>query len=49
MFASRTRVASFAGLFFAYMPAYLTAVARYDPLTAVFAQTYEAPVRAASA
>src|SRR6185295_8283342 len=32
--------AVFAGLFFAYMPAYLTAVARYDGPTAVFAQTY---------
>jgi uncharacterized membrane protein YgdD (TMEM256/DUF423 family) len=32
--------AVFAGLFFAYMPAYLAAVAKYDPLTSVFAQTY---------
>ena len=32
--------AVFAGLFFAYMPAYLTAVAGYDGPTAVFAQTY---------
>jgi MHS family proline/betaine transporter-like MFS transporter len=32
--------AVFAGLFFAYMPAYLMAVARYDASTAVFAQTY---------
>jgi MFS family permease len=32
--------AVFAGLFFAYMPAYLTAVSRYDAGTAVFAQTY---------
>ena len=31
--------AVFAGLFFAYMPAYLTTVAKYDQLTAVFAQT----------
>jgi MFS family permease len=32
--------AVFAGLFFAYMPAYLTAVAKYDSATATFAQTY---------
>lgn len=32
--------ASFAGLFFAYMPAYLAAVGKYDATTAVFAQTY---------
>ena len=32
--------AVFAGLFFAYMPAYLAAVAKYDPRTAVYAQTY---------
>ena len=32
--------AVFAGLFFAYMPAYLTAVSKYDASTAVFAQTY---------
>jgi MHS family proline/betaine transporter-like MFS transporter len=31
--------AVFAGLFYAYMPAYLTTVAKYDQLTAVFAQT----------
>jgi len=32
--------AVFAGLFFAYMPAYLTGIAKYDQSTAVFAQTY---------
>ena len=32
--------AAFAGLFFAHMPAYLAAVVKYDPATAVFAQTY---------
>jgi MFS family permease len=38
--AAQAVTAVFAGLFFAYMPAYLTAVSKYDPLTAVFAQTY---------
>jgi len=37
--AAQAATASFAGLFFAYMPAYLTAVAKYDAPTAVFAQT----------
>jgi len=37
--AAQAVTAAFAGLFFAYMPAYLTTVAKYDPLTAVFAQT----------
>jgi len=32
--------ASFAGLFFAHMPAYLVATAHYDQTTAVVAQTY---------
>src|SRR5215510_4477541 len=32
--------AVFAGLFFAYMPAYLASVAKYDAVTSVFAQTY---------
>ena len=39
--------AAFAGLFFAYMPAYLAAVARYDAPTAVFAQTYGVILHAA--
>jgi MFS transporter, MHS family, proline/betaine transporter len=39
--------AVFAGLFFAYMPAYLTAVSQYDPSTAVFAQTYGVVLHAA--
>jgi hypothetical protein len=38
--ATQAVTASFAGLFFAYMPAYLAAVAKYDASTAVFAQTY---------
>ena len=38
--AAQAVTASFAGLFFAYMPAYLTGVAKYDASTAVFAQTY---------
>jgi MFS family permease len=38
--AAQAVTASFAGLFFAYMPAYLAAVAKYDAPTAVFAQTY---------
>ena len=38
--AAQAVTAVFAGLFFAYMPAYLTAVAKYDPSTAVYAQTY---------
>jgi predicted MFS family arabinose efflux permease len=38
--AAQAVTASFAGLFFAYMPAYLVAVAKYDAATAVFAQTY---------
>jgi len=37
--AAQAVTAAFAGLFFAYMPAYLTTIAKYDPLTAVFAQT----------
>jgi MFS transporter, MHS family, proline/betaine transporter len=39
--------AVFAGLFFAYMPAYLTAVSHYDASTAVFAQTYGVVLHAA--
>ena len=39
--------ASFAGLFFAHMPAYLTTVAKYDASTAVFAQTYGVVLHAA--
>jgi MFS transporter, MHS family, proline/betaine transporter len=38
--AAQAVTAVFAGLFFAYMPAYLATVARYDALTSVFAQTY---------
>lgn len=38
--AVQAATAAFAGLFFAYMPAYLTTVARYDAPTAVLAQTY---------
>jgi predicted MFS family arabinose efflux permease len=38
--ATQAVTASFAGLFFAYMPAYLAAVTKYDASTAVFAQTY---------
>jgi len=45
--AAQAVTASFAGLFFAYMPAYLTAVARYDASTAVFAQTYGVVLHAA--
>ena len=37
--AAQAVTAAFAGLFFAYMPAYLVTVAKYEPLTAVFAQT----------
>jgi len=39
--------ASYAGLFFAYMPAYLVSVAKYDQPTAVFAQTYGVVLHAA--
>ena len=38
--AAQAVTAVFAGLFFAYMPAYLATVAKYDALTSVFAQTY---------
>ena len=38
--AAQSVTAVFAGLFFAYMPAYLTAVSKYDASTAVYAQTY---------
>ena len=38
--AGQAVTASFAGLFFAHMPAYLTAVVKYNAATAVFAQTY---------
>jgi MHS family proline/betaine transporter-like MFS transporter len=38
--AAQAVTAVFAGLFFAHMPAYLAAVAKYDSATAVFAQTY---------
>ena len=38
--AGQAVTACFAGLFFAHMPAYLTSVLKYDPATAVFAQTY---------
>jgi MHS family proline/betaine transporter-like MFS transporter len=38
--AAQAVTAVFAGLFFAYMPAYLTAVSKYDASTAVYAQTY---------
>jgi MFS family permease len=45
--AAQAVTASFAGLFFAYMPAYLTSVAKYDASTAVFAQTYGVVLHAA--
>ncbi len=45
--AAQAVTASFAGLFFAYMPAYLTGVAKYDASTAVFAQTYGVVLHAA--
>jgi MFS family permease len=45
--AAQAVTAVFAGLFFAYMPAYLTAVSQYDPSTAVFAQTYGVVLHAA--
>jgi MHS family proline/betaine transporter-like MFS transporter len=45
--AAQAVTAVFAGLFFAYMPAYLTAVSRYDASTAVFAQTYGVVLHAA--
>jgi hypothetical protein len=45
--AGQAVTASFAGLFFAHMPAYLTAVAGYDAVTAVFAQTYGVILHAA--
>jgi len=45
--AAQAVTAVFAGLFFAYMPAYLTAVTRYDASTAVFAQTYGVVLHAA--
>src|SRR5262245_48651789 len=38
--AAQAVTAVFAGLFFAYMPAYLASVAKYDAVTSVFAQTY---------
>jgi len=45
--AAQAVTAVFAGLFFAYMPAYLTAVCKYDASTAVFAQTYGVVLHAA--
>jgi MFS transporter, MHS family, proline/betaine transporter len=45
--AAQAVTAVFAGLFFAYMPAYLTAVAKYDAPTAVLAQTYGVVLHAA--
>ena len=45
--AAQAATAVFAGLFFAYMPAYLTAVSKYDPSTAIFAQTYGVVLHAA--
>jgi MHS family proline/betaine transporter-like MFS transporter len=45
--AAQAVTAVFAGLFFAYMPAYLTAVSQYDASTAVFAQTYGVVLHAA--
>src|SRR4030095_9662152 len=45
--AAQAVTAVFAGLFFAYMPAYLTAVSHYDPSTAVRAQTYGVVLHAA--
>jgi MFS family permease len=45
--AAQAVTAVFAGLFFAYMPAYLTAVSKYDASTAVFAQTYGVVLHAA--
>jgi MHS family proline/betaine transporter-like MFS transporter len=45
--AAQAVTAVFAGLFFAYMPAYLTAVAKYDASTAVLAQSYGVVLHAA--
>src|SRR5882672_9894377 len=45
--ATQAVTAAFAGLFFAYMPAYLVSVARYDAPTAVVAQTYGVVLHAA--
>ncbi|PYR76870.1 MAG: MFS transporter [Acidobacteria bacterium] len=45
--AAQAVTAVFAGLFFAYMPAYLTAVSKYDASTATFAQTYGVVLHAA--
>ncbi len=45
--AAQAVTAVFAGLFFAYMPAYLTAVSQYDSSTAVLAQTYGVVLHAA--
>jgi MFS family permease len=45
--AAQAVTAVFAGLFFAYMPAYLAAVSHYDASTAVFAQTYGVVLHAA--
>lgn len=45
--AAQAVTAVFAGLFFAYMPAYLTSVSRYGASTAVFAQTYGVVLHAA--
>jgi MHS family proline/betaine transporter-like MFS transporter len=45
--AAQAVTAVFAGLFFAHMPAYLTAVAKYDVSTAVYAQTYGVVLHAA--
>jgi len=45
--AVQAATASFAGLFFAYMPAYLATVGRYDAPTAVLAQTYGVTLHAA--
>jgi MFS family permease len=45
--AAQAVTAVFAGLFFAYMPAYLTTVSKYDGSTAVFAQTYGVVLHAA--
>jgi len=45
--AAQAVTAVFAGLFFAYMPAYLTAVSKYDASTAIYAQTYGVVLHAA--
>jgi len=45
--ATQAVTAAFAGLFFAYMPAYLVSIAKYDAPTAVFAQTYGVVLHAA--